>query len=349
VTDLPSRAFSVRRPRAEAALSSLWVSAHSKLDAFETTVGVRTDLYALFPGTFHVAVDPRLEERLRISDTLAVRAGAGWFHQSPTVLIPLPVSEISSLDQGLQWAAHLEAGADLKLPFDAELGVTGYYHPIFRSVEYRIDELVDPRRRIGEGSRATDGRSYGAELFVRRMTGRLFGWVSASLMHSERREAVVRFDDRAQVVKGPFQAYVPFAFDQLFVLDVTVGVKLPRGFTAGLSFHFNTGRPESGDISSRNQRAAIEPSSGWRWWVPQDADRVARLPPYARLDVRVAKSWTFDDLMLELYLDVFNASAQQETLGFTYRVSNAGPNAQLTKEPLGLPLILPMLGMKGRY
>ena len=142
---------------------------------------------------------------------------------------------------------------------------------------------------------------------------------------------------------------MPFAFDQLFVLNATFGVKLPRGFSAGLSVHFNTGRPEGGDVSSRNMRAAVDPGTQARWWVPQDLDRVERLPPFFRLDVRVAKTWTFDDFMLELYLDVFNASAGSETLGYTYSVMNPGPSATLQRTAFGLPIILPMLGVKGRY
>jgi hypothetical protein len=53
--------------------------------------------------------------------------------------------------------------------------------------------------------------------------------------------------------------------------------------------------------------------------------------------------------MLELYLVVFNASFSREVLGYTYGVDNPGVSALLTKEPFSVPLILPMLGLKGRY
>jgi hypothetical protein len=53
--------------------------------------------------------------------------------------------------------------------------------------------------------------------------------------------------------------------------------------------------------------------------------------------------------MVEVYLDVFNASAGTEVLGYTYSVTNPGPSATLNRSSFGVPVILPMLGVKGRY
>ncbi|MBL8957626.1 MAG: TonB-dependent receptor [Myxococcaceae bacterium] len=350
--DDPDQAFELVRPEVYGVLSSAWLMAQARYGPLETTAGVRGELYDLTNPDQRAffGVAPRLEQRFRLSDDVAVRAGAGIFYQPPTLLLALPASELSALEQGLQMAMHFEAGADVKLPLGLELGATGFYHPIPRAVEYRVDQLVDPRRELGLTSPATRGRGYGVELFIKRVQeGRWYGWLSATLQRSERSRFVARYDDAGRAQAELVEAQVPFAFDQTFVLNATFGVKLPRGFSAGVSVHFNTGRPEGGDVSSRNMREAVDPRTQSRWWVPQDLDRVDRLPPFFRLDVRVAKTWAFDDFMLELYLDVFNASAGSETLGYTYSVVNPGPSATLQRTAFGLPIILPMLGLKGRY
>ena len=47
-----------------------------------------------------------------------------------------------------------------------------------------------------------------------------------------------------------------------------------------------------------------------------------------------------------LYLDVMNVSLTREVLAYDYRVT--GDN-RLEKNPLDVPVVLPMLGVKGRY
>ena len=82
-----------------------------------------------------------------------------------------------------------------------------------------------------------------------------------------------------------------------------------------------------------------------RYWVPQDLDRVSRLPPFFRADVRVSKLWAFDDWTLEAYLDVMNVSLSREVVGYEYGVEGN----VLQRAQIDIPVVLPMLGLKGRY
>jgi hypothetical protein len=190
----------------------------------------------------------------------------------------------------------------------------------------------------------TNGTAYGTELFVRRAAaGRWFGWFAATIQRSERVATIYRFGDDGTVL-GRLQATIPSSFDQTLILHAVLGVRLPRGWSAGASLHFNTGRPEDGSLSSRTQRVAYD-ASGEPYWTPQDLDRVARLPSYFRADVRVTKTWAFDDWQLEAYLDVLNASLTREVLAYSYTAANG----QLGQSPLDVPIVLPMLGVKGRY
>ncbi len=64
---------------------------------------------------------------------------------------------------------------------------------------------------------------------------------------------------------------------------------------------------------------------------------IERLPPYVRLDLRVAKTWSFDRFRVEAYLDVFNVTASEEVLAYE------------SSTPIGVRLVLPILGVKGTY
>jgi hypothetical protein len=322
-------------------LGGIYVQARYVAGPFDTMAGVRVDVFGLEPNVAWGSVEPRLDERLKLSDRVTVRAAAGLFHMPPTLSLAFPSSDLAQLGEGLQWAAHTEVGADVQLPLGIEIGVTGFYNPLFRTVEHSVTELLYP----SDASAVTHGDAYGVELFLRRAAaGRWFGWLSATLQRSERLETLYRFGDNGNVL-GSLQTNVPSSSDELLTLHLVVGAKLPYNITAGISLHFNTGRPEDGEISSRTMRPVMDPVTGLPYWTPQDLDRVSRLPPYFRADFRVSKLWAFDDWQLEAYLDVLNASVTKEVLAYQYSVSGNS----LSQTPLDVPIVLPMLGVKGRY
>jgi hypothetical protein len=142
------------------------------------------------------------------------------------------------------------------------------------------------------------------------------------------------------------EASLPFAFEQAHVLNAALSYKFGDNYTVGAVLHFNTGRPESGQITSHTQREVQDPE-GRTSWGRVDGDRLQRLPPFFRVDLRAAKSWAMEDFTLDLSLDILNASVQSEVYGFDYAFSpeTGAPERQAIR----LPVILPMLGLKGTY
>ena len=148
---------------------------------------------------------------------------------------------------------------------------------------------------------------------------------------------------------GVQDAWVPFEFDQAHVLHLTGGVVLPWNIHLSLGFHLNTGRPESGIISSRAMRPGLEGGSLLPTWVPETLTHEPRLPTFARRDARVSRTWVVESFTLEGFLDVFNASATSEVLGYTYLVVPSGKTRTLQRQAFSLPIILPFFGLKARY
>lgn len=171
-----------------------------------------------------------------------------------------------------------------------------------------------------------------------------FGWVSYSFLQSKRRVRFDRYSDDNRVV-GTEEGTLPFAFEQAHVINAALSYKFGNNWTVGTVVHFNTGRPESGEITTLTQRLVTTPE-GRQEWVRQDRDKAEQLDAFFRVDLRVAKSWAMEDFTLDAYLDILNVSARQEVLAYEYGFDRQG---QPERKPMSLPIILPLLGLKGTY
>lgn len=340
-------AASFREPATLGALVGAFAELQWKHGRFSSQLGLRFDGYFLDDGVMRFAPEPRLVARFALSNELGLRAGASLAHQAPTVLLNLPVTDLAGLRDGLQQAVKTEAGADVLLPLGFEGSASVFWNQVTKPIEYSLEDLLGNRSRLGGAS--SQGRAYGVEVLLRRRPeGRWFGWLSYTFQRSERLRTVVDFDANGRVL-DTFQRWVPFEFDQAHVIHLTGGVVLPLSIHVSLGVHVNTGRPESGIVSSRAMREGIDPATLLPTWVPDSLSNEPRLPAFARVDARVSRTWTFDLFTLEVFLDVFNASVTREVLGYTYEVLPAADTRVLRRVPFSIPAVLPFLGAKARY
>ncbi|MCY1015659.1 TonB-dependent receptor domain-containing protein [Pyxidicoccus sp. MSG2] len=340
-------AHPLKQPSSLGTFSGAYVSATWRpAEKWLVVPGARVDSYHLVPGINHVAVEPRLSVRHVFSDTLTLKGGAGLFHQPPTILLHLPAMDVSGLRYGLQEGAQFDVGAEWKAAEGLELSADAFYNPLWRTVEFDVKQVLENRQRRGllREDPAASGYAYGIDLMARHPLGRnWFGWVTYSFLQSKRHKRFARYNDDTSV-REMAEADVPFAFEQAHVFNAALSYKLRNNWTVGTVVHFNTGRPESGEISSVTQRE-VRTADNFNAWVRKDADQVDRLAPFFRVDFRVAKSWAVDDFNLEASLDVLNLSLQTEV--FAYEYTRKG--GKLQRESVGIPVIVPLLGLKGSY
>ncbi|MCI0669822.1 MAG: TonB family protein [Myxococcaceae bacterium] len=367
------------QPLAEVLFSGAWTElSHSAWDGWTLTPGLRVDGYRLLAGSMFFAVEPRLAVRRRLGDAFTLKGGAGLYHQPPTTLIQLPVLDLAGLSSGLQESWQGALGAEWHVLRGLEVSADVYLNRLTRTVEF--DPLAERTPLAPEGgasaeeplreqlpsaadSPAGDGWSYGLELMVRHPLGdNWFGWVSYTLSRSMRRETFPRYDAAGHVVSED-RREVPFTYDQTHVLNLALSFQLPGSVTAGTTVHFNTGRPEFGTMGASRQAHTLEPDDFGGSWRPVDRDRVGRLPYFVRMDLRVAKAFAFDEFALEAYLDFLNVTFSREVTGFNYTyesgpVALPGTPAPVDlrpflgaprKEAISIPLVLPLLGVKGSY
>jgi len=132
------------------------------------------------------------------------------------------------------------------------------------------------------------GRTYGGQMLLRQELAKgFFGWLSYSLIRSERKDRDTS-DWRL------------FDYDQTHVFAVLASYEISRGFQAGARFRYTTGAPRTqvtgAFFNSEDQR--YEPIYG--------AQNAIRLPAFYSLDIRIEKSFVFRRLKFNAFADVQN-------------------------------------------
>jgi hypothetical protein len=132
------------------------------------------------------------------------------------------------------------------------------------------------------------GRVVGGQLLLRQeLIHGLFGWITYSLIRSERRD-------------HPTDAWRPFDYDQTHVLGVLGSYDLGGGWQVGARFRYATGVPRTEVTGSyydaRDDR--YEPLFG--------EHNGLRVPAFYQLDARVERTLTVGGHRTNVFLDVQN-------------------------------------------
>jgi TonB family protein len=322
-----------------------WLSAEWARGRLLLNPGLRVDHYryrAPERTDRATAVEPRLASSYALTSWLTAKASVGLhsgparfsFVEPPLVFGPIPAYEGPGLYWGLSHAWQTQAGVESRLPADLELNVTAYYHDLFQAIDFSLLDKplaadLTPCNGDDTGPQPlpehVDGKSYGAELMLRRRLGHaVFGWVSYSLSRSER--------------TLPGLGTVPFDFDQTHVLNTVLSWEVGRNWTVGGVLHVNTGRPYTPLVVARCEGEGYSYFEGRR-----GQPNAARFPTYWRIDARIQKREVFDTWYFDFYVDLFNASFNWETIGYSVDADTG----VLVEEVI--PLFIPMIGVRGEF
>ncbi len=249
------------------------------------------------------ALDPRLSATYKASKALSLRVGGGLYHQPPdpedlSAVFGNPTLAPSS-------AVHAVVGGSYKLRATLTLELTGFYKYLW-DLPAR-SELPTPAL-----AQALDqdgiGRSYGGQVLLRQeLVKGFFGWITYSLIRSERRD-------------HPDRDWRLFDYDQTHVLGVLASYQLGHGFEVGGRFRYTSGVPRTPVVDAYFDTAAdqFDPIFG-----PQNS---IRIPAFYQLDLRVERTITRPTWRLNVFLDVQNVTnrANPEEIIYNYDFSRHG-------------------------
>jgi TonB dependent receptor/TonB-dependent Receptor Plug Domain len=263
-------------------------------------------------------IEPRFALRYSLSEKVMLRAATGLYHQPPLAEDMSPVFGNPRLGAGQAW--HYLIGGQVQVAEGLSVEATAFFSQQ-RDLVTR-SQLSSPalaQALVQDGR----GRAYGGQLMLRKeLTKRLFGWVSYSLIRSER-------DD------GKSTKYRPFDFDQTHVFTALASYDLGKGFEVGSRFRFSTGYPRT-DVVGATYDARVD---GYQPLFGMHND--TRIPSFYQLDARIAKTFKLGKTSwAEVYLDVQNVTNQKNPEEIVYNY-NYSKKSYIT----GLPL-LPVVGGK---
>ncbi len=297
----------------------LWMEAELKfLDKRLLLIpGLRFDYE---PDLEDYALDPRLSARFTLQEGTIFKGGAGWYMQRPS---PDEYDETFGnpdieLEHTFQVSGGIEQDLSPWLGTGIELDVLGFYKYLYNSVA-RVD---DPNIFYTNDGK---GRVYGLELLLRRnMSERFFGWISYTLMRSERKD-------------GPDEEWRLFDFDQTHILTILAQYKLTNTWEAGFRWRYVSGnpyRPYQGCVRDDDGDVCVA--------YPLNTGE-HRLDPFHQLDIRVDRNWIFNTWILTAYLEIQNAYNRQNP---EFPFYNHDYTQQ--EEISGLPVI-PSFGLRGAF
>ncbi|MBE2248935.1 MAG: TonB-dependent receptor [Myxococcus sp.] len=274
-------------------------------------------------------VNPRLSARFTPLEQLTLKAGAAMYQQPPDYRTGQLSVVFGNPNLKPEGAWHFMGGAELRLFKAVELDVQGYYKALFNQARLALVNGSGSDISIpGAETRYNDegyGRAYGGEVLLRvRPTKFFMGWVSYSLSRFER-------DSYGGV------QFAPGPLDQPHNLIVVGSVQLPWNLNVGARFRY-----ASGPLITPIAAALFDAQANL--YVPIPAlPWSRRLPDFVQLDVRVDKKFVFENWSLVAYLDVQNATNQQnpEALFYNFDYSRS---AYVYSIP-----ILPTVGVRGEW
>ncbi|HVJ91433.1 MAG TPA: TonB-dependent receptor, partial [Labilithrix sp.] len=219
--------------------------------------GVRADYNDLLKQG---SIDPRLSTRYEVTEHTTLKAGVGRFSQSPDERHV--VAPIGNPNLEMTHALHVSAGVEQKFTETFSASAEGFGKWIDGAV------TGTPGGEAPYFLNSQKGRIYGGELMLRmKPQGRFFGFVSYTLMRSERRD------------EG--QPWRLFDRDQTHILGATALYRLGRGWELGASVRYTSGTPYTPVVGSTYDATAdvYSPRNG--------RPMSARNPAFSRVDVRV--------------------------------------------------------------
>ncbi|HWE29589.1 MAG TPA: TonB-dependent receptor, partial [Polyangia bacterium] len=288
------------------------------------TPGVRADYLSGYEGIY---VQPRLMTRFRVRGEWWLKGGIGLFHMYQQAPYSDPVLGNPKLRAEQAW--HFTVGVEARpLPFyrALKLELNLFYKDlqniaVTSNDNTQRDGKIVPERYSDEGI----GRVYGGDLLLKVDNGhKLYGWISYTLLKSERRD-------------HPGDPWRPFQYDQTHILTVIAGYHLPWEIDVGARFRYVTGNPSTAlgpGVFDADQGVVI-PIPG----LPYGE----RLPAFTQLDLRIDKRFTFKSWILSIYLDVSNVTNNANVEGYAYSYDYTQRRAVT-----GLP-ILPSLGVRASF
>ena len=284
-----------------------YASADKRLTA---SAGLRLDGcdYSSSTARFWEQLSPRASVSYALSERWSVSAGAGLYYQMPPfTALGFKDETGKTVNRSLKYmrVAQISAGADWRLRDRLTVSMEGFYKQYGRiplSTAYGIPLTCQGNDYGSVGNEpltpTARGRAYGVEWMARwEIPGKLNLVGAFTLYRSEYRG-------------GDRERYIPSAWDNRYVLNVSGTYDLPRAWSVGAKLSAVGGAPYTPYDAEKSSLKEAWDAQG-RPYYDYARYNEGRLGGFAQLDVRVDKVFYFRRCMLGIYIDLQNVTGSK--------------------------------------
>ena len=223
--------------------------------------------------------EPRLSIRVILRENQSVKAGYNRMRQyihlisNTTAPTPIDLWQVSTAHTPPQVADNYSIGYFLNLKDNAwETSAELFYKKMENLVEYRDFAELQLNDHLETELLSGKGRAWGAELFIRRLKGRLTGWLSYT--YSKTEVMVASPVESESINRGQ---WYPSNYHKPHSLNFVLNRQLGRRGAFSFIFVYNSGRPFTAVESSYITNGTV---------VPVYSDRNKHtIPNYWRTDI----------------------------------------------------------------
>lgn len=325
--------------------------------SFTASIGVRTDgnNYSDKMKELWRQLSSRLSVSYRLAEGLFLSGHVGLYYQLPSytalgfkgeagdyVNKHLDYISVSQESVGLSWTPNE----------NMEFSVEGFYK-LYGNMPFSLSDQIplsckgNDYGTIGNEALSSEakGRSYGAEL--------MFKWLLTQKLNLSSSLTIFK----SEFKDGKQGSYVPSAWDNRFILNVSGTYNFPKHWSLGAKVSCIGGSPYTPYDEAKSSLVEAWDVQG-RAYYDYSRYNQERLPVFGQLDVRVDKTFYLKKCMLGFYLDIQNITASKlrrpDALMSTGQIEN--PSAPLAEQRYVMKSIrqesgtlLPTLGITFEY
>ncbi len=280
---------------------------------------------------FYYNIEPRLSARYLINNRWSVKVAYSQMNQyihlltNSNIGLPtdlwLPVTDTIKPQNSVQYAA----GTVISIGPHIDLSIEGYYKEMNNLIEYKegatylqANEDWQKKVEIGKGS------SYGAEILLRKKTGKTTGWIGYTLSWTNRQFNNISFGEE-----------FPAKYDRRHDISVVISHKFSERFDIGCSWIYGSGYATT--LAHEKYPSAFNFGTEIEYFGKRNN---YRLPSYHRFDISFnfhkQKKWGKRTWSFGAY-NVYNRK-NPFFLYFDYDYSN-GTNNKVIKQVSLFPVV----------
>ena len=262
-------------------------------------------------------ISPRIQASYAIHPHLTLSGNIGIYRQLPALTsLGYKISD-EFVNRDLKYMKVMEASAGLKWNISENLVISaeGFYKKY-------TDMPLSVKDGIPLACKGNDYGIVGNELLVPTAQGHAYGaelsarWIIAGKLNMTGSATIFKSQYRG----NSDEKFLPSAWDNRFIINCGGTYNMPKEWSIGAKISCIGGAPYTPYNEELSSLKKAWDAQG-RGYYDYNLYNSKRLDPFAQLDIRIDKSWYFNEWMIGIYLDIQNITGsklkQQEALAST--------------------------------